>query len=392
MDELLRARNAFEAQAAYEHLKKVLDRDISGTEFQEALNTLRDTAHDIVLADALADYNANPKLYPERVGILYNLLPRFEGKCTAARLGMEETKLLKDIWERFDELGECKSELQIYSLVDELFRLFEQHPEYREAGYRRLRWEIEKEIIGAYLEVFFSMNRPWLEHYHTSLLVAAEELCVRDYKLDFLYFDNRRFEVLTPENVCGEKDLTTLRKKLETLVTALSHADILVFSAYMDSLTDEIASAVLNTLESLHDWAEVSETAKLRERYLGSLLRDRLRGLTESVDEQEFDSALDNFVFAQLYLHRVCTNTDAGYLENNWSEFLFYAASSPDLDALTTQSILALTVSLMSEIETSGMPETLQCLVRFLTAIVSWPMSVTYKDNVCEWIINGDVA
>ena len=390
MEELSRAQNVFEVQAAREHMKKALDEDISKTELQETLDFLRDMAHINVLSDALSDYEAHPELYPERMRTLVNLLSRFEGICPSLRLYVEDAKRLRGLWSRFEELGNCKTEAEIRALVDELVALFEQHPQYRESGYRRLRMEIENEIIGAYMDAFFSVNRAWNAQYRLSLLVAVQDLNFCGYPLDFLYFENGRFEVLTPKNLCEEENVTTLRKKLETLIPGFIHMDILAYHGYMDCLTADVAGSVLEGIQNLSEWKEVEETDKLRAQYLCDLLRDGLRGLTESVEDQDYDRAVDNFIYAQFDLHKVCTDLDVGKLSNNWSEFLLHAASSPDMDALTNQSILALTFSLLSAVDTGDLPETIQCLIRFLSAITAWPMSITYNEYVRKWIANGD--
>ena len=76
--ELSRARNVFESQAAYEHLKKALATETTEVELQEVLSSLRDMVHASVLSDALIDYNNQPELYPERASTMINLLPKFQ--------------------------------------------------------------------------------------------------------------------------------------------------------------------------------------------------------------------------------------------------------------------------------------------------------------------------
>jgi hypothetical protein len=388
--QLYRASNVIEQYAAWEHLKEVLSAETSVEVIDKAREYLHDMVRENVLSDALTDYETNPGLYPEFVRTLVELRSRLEGKCAKSRFDVKDANRLWSLWARINELGNCESETEIRALVDELSANFDQHPEYCEEGYSRLRWEIEYEIIGAYMEAFFSVNRSSLAQYRLSLLVATQDLNYYGYPLDFLYFENGRFEVLTPENLYEEEDSTTLRKKLETLIPGFIHLDILAYHGYIDLLTHKSARAVLDAVKSSADWSEVSETTVLLAKYLGDLLRDGLRGLTESVEDQDYDRAVDNFIYAQFDLHKVCTDLDVGKLSNNWSEFLLHAASSPDMDALTNQSILALTFSLLSAVDTGDLPETIQCLIRFLSAITAWPMSITYNEYVRKWIANGD--
>ena len=347
--------------------------------------------HESVLADALADYKVHPELYTERVTTLRNLLTVLQGKCTEAIFSKADVIRLKDILERFNELGACNTGAEVRAFVDDLSAHLEQHLEYRDAGYRRLSWEIENEIIGAYMEVFCRASRTPNAAYQLSLLVAMDDLFVYAYPPDFLYYDmGIDFRVLTPENLLQESDPVVLCKKLNMLRAALGRWDVTASNAYVENFTREISAAVLNKIQAQPEWEDVSEAYKLRAKYLADLLRDELRGLTESLAEQAFGKPKDNYCSAQLELHKLCIEPDTFLLENDWNAFLVYAASSPDLDALSVQAMLALTVSLLAEVETDTLPETLQCLIRILLTTVASPVSFVYNDDLFHWILHGD--
>lgn len=390
LDKLSSAANEFEAQAAVSRLKHALSDETTQSDREEAQFGLRDKVRESVLSDALADYDEHSELYPERVLTLHNTLPVVMGKIPRAEF-KEDVLCAKDILPRFGELAQCKTGDEIRAFVDNLSARFEQHPEYREAGYRRLLWELEDEIIGAYAEVFFRVaDRSWRAGYQMSLLAALEENVAFAYTPDFVYFEDSTFQVITPENLLQETDLTALRKKLDLLRSALARWD--TCSAYLENLLCQISKAILDTLRASPEWEESSAATKLRANYLKILLTAGLRGLTETVEEVEDAPPEDNFMNAQMALNKLCAETDAEYLENDWADFLIFAAASPDVDALSMQAVLSLTVAILAMEAPDDMPETLQCLIRFLLSAAAWPMSFTYNDTVFRWILSGGDA
>jgi|GEM_PF-2330470 hypothetical protein len=383
VEKLYRARNVFEARAAYEHMiKKALDGESAQMGLRETLDSLHEMVHEIVLSDALADYEAHPELFSECANALHNYLPVVKSNCDGTRLSVEDAKCLKDIWNRFSELYSCKTSDEVHTLMDEIVALFEQHPEFWEAGYRRLRWEIENEIIGTYMEAFYRANRSWRVQCHIILLAAIDNLYLYSYLLDF--FQDERIQALTPQDLREDMDLATLRMKLKSQVPGMSQQNIFAisgFSSLMNSLTDAIASAVLDKIRSLPSRV-VSKATKLRAQYLNDLLCNGLWGCTGPLLEREVRNLTEDFVFAQLALHKICTVTNTEDLAMYWGMFLVRAGSRPELDALNTQAILSLTLSLLSSVEIDDLPETLQCWIRFISTIAVWPMGVTNIDEI----------
>ena len=393
LDKLSSAANEFEAQAAVNRLKNALSDETTESDREEAQFGLRDKVRESVLSDALADYDEHSELYPERVLTLHNTLPVVMGKIPRAEFKEADILALKDILPRFGELASCKTGKEIRAFVDSLSAQFEQHPEYREAGYRRLLWELEDEIIGAYAEVFFRVaDRSWRAGYQLSLLAALEENISYSFAPNFLFYQNATFQVVTPENLVEEMDLTSLRKKLDLLRAALSCWDVTACSGYLENLLCQISKAILDTLLASPEWEESSAATKLRAAYLTNLLADGLRGLTETVEEVEDAPPEDNFMNAQMELNKLCTETDADYLKNDVEDFHIFAAACPDVGALSMQAILSLTVAVLAMDAPDDLPETLQCLIRFFLTASAWPMSFTYNDTVFRWILSGGDA
>jgi hypothetical protein len=392
LDKLSSAANEFEAQAAVTRLKHALSDETTESDREEAQFGLRDKVRESVLSDALADYDEHSELYPERVLTLHNTLPVVMGKIPSSELKEADVLCVKDILPRFGELARCKTGDEIRAFVDNLSARFEQHPEYREAGYRRLLWELEDEIIGAYAEVFFRVaDRSWRAGYQMSLLAALEENVAFAYTPDFVYFEDSTFQVITPENLLQETDLTALRKKLDLLRSALARWDVPACSAYLENLLCQISKAILDALRASPEWEESSAATKLRADYLTNLA-DGLLGLTEAVEEVEDAPPEDNFMNAQMALRKLCAETDAEYLENAWEDFLVFAAACPDVGSLSMQAILSLTVAVLAMDAPDNLPETLQCLIRFFLTASAWPMSFTYNDTVFRWILSGGDA
>jgi hypothetical protein len=392
LDKLSSATNEFEAQAAVNRLKHALSDETTESDREEAQFRLRDKVRESVLSDALADYDEHSELYPERVLTLHNTLPVVMGKIPRAEF-KEDVLCAKDILPRFGELAQCKTGDEIRAFVDNLSARFEQHPEYREAGYRRLLWELEDEIICAYAEVFFRVaDRSWRAGYQMSLLAALEESIVCAYPPNFLFFEDATFQVISPQNLLAETDLTALRKKLDLLRSALSCWDAASCSGYLENLLYQISKAILDALRASPEWEESSAATKLRANYLSKIFPDGLCGLTETVEEVEDAPPEDNFMNAQMELHKLCAETDAEYLENDWADFLIFSAASPDVDALSMQAVLSLTVAVLAMEAPDDLPETLQCLIRFFLTASAWPMSFTYNDTVLRWILSGDDA
>lgn len=393
LDKLSSAANEFEAQAAANRLKNALSDETTESDREEAQFGLRDKVRESVLSDALTDYDEHSELYPERVLTLHNALPVVMGKIPYTELREEDVLCVKDILPRFGELASCKTGKEIRAFVDNLSDQFEQHPEYREAGYRRLLWELEDEIIGAYAEVFFRVaDRSWRAGYQLSLLAALEESIIYAYPPNFLFFEDATFQVLSPENLLEEMDLTSLRKKLDLLRAALSCWDVTACSGYLENLLCQISKAILDALLASPEWEESSAATKLRANYLTNLLADGLRGLTETVEEVEDAPPEDNFMNAQLELHKLCAETDVEYLKNDVEDFHIFAAASPDVGSLSMQAVLSLTVAIWAMEAPDDLPETLQCLIRFFLTASAWPMSFTYNDTVFRWIVSGNDA
>ena len=147
LDKLSSAANEFEAQAAVNRLKHAFSDETTESDREEAQFRLRDKVWESVLSDALADYDEHSELYPERVLTLHNTVPVVMGKIPRAEFKEEDVLALKDILPRFGELASCKTGKEIRAFVDSLSARFEQHPEYREAGYRRLLCQISKAIL-----------------------------------------------------------------------------------------------------------------------------------------------------------------------------------------------------------------------------------------------------
>lgn len=311
---------------------------------EEAQFRLRDKVRESVLSDALSDYDEHSELYPERVLTLHNTLPVVMGKIPCTELREEDVLCLKDILPRFGELASCKTGKEIRAFVDQM-----------------------------------------------SLLAALEENVAFAYTPDFVYFEDSTFQVITPENLLQETDLTALRKKLDLLRSALARWD--ACSAYLENLLCQISKAILDTLRASPEWEESSAATKLRADYLTNLLADGLLGLTEAVEEVEDAPPEDNFMNAQMALCKLCAETDAEYLENAWEDFLVFAAACPDVGSLSMQAILSLTVAVLAMDAPDDLPETLQCLIRFFLTASAWPMSFTYNDTVFRWILcGGDAA
>ena len=388
---LCKACDVSEAQAAYKRFQKALDEDLTEEDWNDVHNYIRDMVHVDVFTNAVADYKAHPELYTERVTTLHNLHSVVKGKCTEGHYSKEDALSLKNILGHFSGLGACKTGDEVRAFVDDLSAHLEQHQEYRNAGYRRLCWEIESEIIGAYMEVFCRVERAPHDAYWLNLLIAMDELFVCAYPPNFLYYDmGIDFQVLTPENLLNETDPKVLRRKLKMVRAALGRWDVTACDAYVEDFVLEIAAAVLKEIQNMPEWKMASDATKLLAKYLADLLRDKLRGLTESVKEQEFENAEDNFICAQNELHKICTDANVKFLAYHWDKFLIYAASSPDVDALSVQAVLSLTVSLLALVEIDALPEALQCLIRFLLTVAASPVSFIYNDEVFRWILSGD--
>ena len=396
LDKLSSAANEFEAQTAVNRLKHALSDETTESDREEAQFGLRDKVRESVLSDALADYDKHSELYPERVLTLHNTLPVVMGKIPCTQLREEDILCVKDILPRFGELASCKTGDEIRAFVDNLSARFEQHPEYREAGYRRLLWELEDEIIGAYAEVFFRVaDRSWRAGYQMSLLAALEESIVYAYPPNFLFFENSTFQVISPENLLEETDLTALRKKLDLLRAALSCWDVTACSGYLENLLCQISQVVLNALQATPGGESVSAATTLRAKYLSKILPDGLCGLMETEEPLLDTTPIQDLMSAMTVLHKLCVQTDPDYIENNWSDFLSFAAGCPDTDPLSMQAILTLSVSILTEVPAQvpdDLPETLQCLIRFLLSAAAWPLSFTYNDTVFRWILSGNDA
>lgn len=228
-----------------------------------------------------------------------------------------------------------------------------------------------------------------------SLLAALEENIAHAYTPDFLYYEDATFQVVSPENLLEETDLTALRNKLDLLCSALARWNVPTCSGYLENLLCQISKAILDTLRASPEWAESCAATKPRVNYLTNLLTDGLHSLMEAVEEAENAPPEDNFMNAQMELHKLCIETDAEYLENDWADFLSFAAGCPDTDSLSMQAILTLPVSILTEVPAQvldALPETLLCLLRFLLSEAAWPMSFTYNDTVFRWIVSGNDA
>ena len=396
LDKLSSAANEFEAQAAANRLKHALSDETTESDREEAQFGLRDKVRESVLSDALSDYDEHSELYLERVLTLHNTLPVVMGKIPCTELREEDVLCLKDILPRFGELALCKTGKEIRAFVDSLSARFEQHPEYREAGYRRLLWELEDEIIGAYAEVFFRVaDRSWQAGYQLSLLAALEENIALAYPPDFVYFEDGTFQVVSPENLLEETDLTALRKKLAQLRSALSCWDMPACSGYLENLLCQISQVILNALQAAPGGESVSAATTLRAKYLSKILPDGLCGLMETEEPLLDTTPIQDLMSAMTVLHKLCVQTDPDYIENSWLDFLSFAAGCPDTDPLSMQAILTLSVSILTEVPAQvldTLPETLLCLLRFLLSTAAWPISFTYNDTVFRWIISGGDA
>ena len=392
-DALINAQNDSEARSAMALLKDANREELTDDERldinMKAVNTLRFKSFSM----AKEHFNAYPDACPGYVSALINVVPVLQRRCAELEALPDLNVSPREFLHLLDELSTCRTHEEVSAFLNKMTENLEAHPEYQKDGYNRLLSAVRCEIIAVYLEK--PEEHGWQERYLLSLLGAMEESVHHCYSLNFLYYENGVFQMVSPENLTEESDIDRLARKLELLQEAMGSVHPYFLEGYLSRLADAISKAVVETLEGTDNEDGLPGHLITLMDYLEELDWGAVVSAAASESPAE-DSALKNLLNAQAMIHNLCIHKDLEYLENDWAEFLSSAAGCPACaELLNEQAHAAISIRVMTELmmRYSGtLPETTLCLMRLFLALYTSPVTNTLDDDVLKWVIRGEAA
>jgi len=393
VDKLINAQNDFEARVAMTLLKDALREENTDDERldinMELVNTLRFKAFSM----AKEHYIAYPDTCPAYVSALINAVPLLQRRCAELEVlpDIDESPSPREFLHLLDKLSGCWTPEAVSAFLNEMTENLEAHPEYQKDGYNRLLSTVKCEVIAAYMEN--PEEHGWRERYLLSLLCAMEESVHHCYSLNFLYYENGVFQMVSPENLVEERDIGRLARKLEVLQEAMGSVNPYFLEAYLNQLAWAISKTVVDTLVNADNEEALPEHLITLMDYLEEMDCGAVEEAAENEEPAEY-SPLKNLLNAQAMLRNLCIHESVEYLENDWAEFLSSAAGCPACaELLSEQAHAALSIRVMTELMTrcsGAVPETKLCLARLFFALYISPVTNTLDDDVLKWVISGE--
>lgn len=336
-------------------------------------------------------YKAHPESCPDYVLSLLDAVPVLQRRYALLSDLPDIDDSPREFLKHLDELSGCRSSEAVSAFLNKMMEELEAHPEYQKDGYARLCSAVKCEIIAAYMEK--PEEHSWHERYTLSLLCAIEESVQYGYTLNFLYYENGIFEMLSPENIVEETNFGCLSRKLEVLQEAMGSVNPYFLEGYMSRLSELISKTVIEALSN----GENGEALPAHLITLMDYLEDMDCGVVlnaAAIAEPAEDSPMENLLNAQAMLHNLCIHKDTEHLENDWAEFLSGAAGCPACaELLNDQAYATISIRVMTDLMAQAacsVPETTLCLMRLFLALYTSPVTNSLDDDVLRWVIRGD--
>jgi len=393
VDKLISARNDFEARVAMALLTDALSEEITDDERVDIHKKLVSNLRSKAFSMAQKHYKAQPDNYPDYIFCLLDAVPVLQRRYAAMSDFPDSDVSPREFLQHLNQLSGCRSPEEVSAFLNEMMEYLDAHPEYQKDGYGHLISVVKSEIIAAYMEK--PEEHGWRERYILTLLCAVEDSVHYCYTLNFLYYEDGIFEMVSPDNLAEETDIGRLSRKLELLQEAMASVHPYFLEGYLNRLSKVISRTVVETLSNEENGEEMPAHLIALMDYLVDLDFEVVRSAATNEEPAE-DSPMENLLNAQAMLHNLCIHEDTEYLENDWAEFLSGAAGCPACgELLKEQAYAAISIRVMTELmaqAADSVPETTLCLMRLFLALYTSPVTNTLDDDVLKWVIRGNAA